>query len=102
MKKIYYIPIAILLLLIVTNPSPKEFRSFLLIAQNSTAPFIAGRERNFFIFSIYYGDGTFTANDNRYIGVLGNFFYLNSDTPKDQHPVIDNTKVSDTSKIKHN
>ena len=70
-KTILYVIGIVLLILIITNPSATAFKEY------SGAPseryFI--KKYNFFVCSIYYDGDT-------YLGVVGNFFKLNSDSPK--------------------
>lgn len=68
MKKIYYLILGILIVLLITNPSPIDFKNHLSIESNDI--FIK-RKYNFFICSIYLQNG-----DRNYLGVLGNFFQL--------------------------
>ncbi len=72
-KKISIV-IAVLLLLIITNPSIDEFRSYQHVAPTNYRTYM-GRDINFLIFSIYSGD--LDGNrENKYLGILGNFFKL--------------------------
>lgn len=72
MKKAYYIPFAILLLLIITNPSQKAFKEYL--GTNSYSGL--QRTNNFFVCDIFKNE------DIKYVGFLGNFFRL--DKPKSE------------------
>jgi len=81
MKKIAYWIIGVLfLILIVTNPSPNDFRSFLHFPPNFPEVNIgeSGRDYNFFIFSIYSGESGVYPDRNRYLGIFGNFFKIGS------------------------
>jgi hypothetical protein len=80
----------ILVILIITNPSPEKFRSELPVITNiPNEAFLAdevkyglvfGRETDFFIFSIYslkVDIGIEKYNqDKRILGILGNFFVI--------------------------
>ena len=71
-KKIYYVLIGVLLLLIITNPSIREFKDH--VGYNSTDNVFC--ENNFLIFSIY------KKNNGVYYGVLSNFIKVkNEDKP---------------------
>jgi len=82
-RKVLYTTGALLLLLIITNPGVKEFRSYLHESSKNT---IAGRDANFFIFSIYSNIGDYVDSPHnghnirfRYLGIFGNFFSLGSE-----------------------
>jgi hypothetical protein len=79
-KKLMYSISIGLLLLIVTNPGQTEFQSYLHQNKNDDP---AGREANFFLFSIYSNVGDYVDSPHdghtikyRYLGTLGNFFYI--------------------------
>lgn len=80
MKKVYYIPIAILLLLIVTNPSMKAFKEYIGRPQRIDERIT--RKSNFLIFSIYTDDQNgddfngVQGYHSKFVGVLGNFFRI--------------------------
>ena len=84
MKRKIFVGIGILLLvLIITNPGPAEFKSFLHQNRDNDP---AGREANFFIFSIYSNVGDYPDAPRNghiikytYIGILGNFFSTGSE-----------------------
>ena len=63
MKKIYYVLIGVLILLIITNPSIKAFKEYLGVQSFNGLR----RSVNFFIVSIYKSD------EGEYIAVIGNF-----------------------------
>ncbi|HWD88203.1 MAG TPA: hypothetical protein VG367_08755 [Mucilaginibacter sp.] len=74
---------ALLLLLIVTNPGVEDFRSYL---HQNRENVIAGRDVNFFVFSLYsnigdYADSPHNGHSIRfcYIGVFGNSFPMGSE-----------------------
>ena len=82
-KKILYGVAILLFLLLITNPGLKEFKSYL--HQNREGNF-AGRDANFFIFSVYSNVGDYIdAPRNRhmirfkYLGIIGNFFPIGSE-----------------------
>jgi len=82
-RKVLYAAGALILLLVITNPGYKEFRSYL--HQNPEAV-IAGRDSNFFIFSFYSNVGDYADSPHnghsirfRYLGIFGNFFPLGSE-----------------------
>ena len=72
-KRRLYILGAVLLILIFTNPSHQEFRSYLHIAPNNYING-TGRDYNFIICSIYSCGADI--DKERYFGVLGNFIKL--------------------------
>jgi len=83
-RKVLYAIGALLLLLIITNPGVKEFRSYLHESRENP---IAGRDANFFIFSIYSNIGDYVDSPHnghgirfRYLGICGNFFSLGSES----------------------
>jgi hypothetical protein len=83
-RKVLYTIGALILLLIITNPGVKEFRSYLHENRENS---IAGRDANFFIFSTYSNIGDYVDSPHngyhmkfRYIGILGNFFSLGSES----------------------
>lgn len=84
-RKVLYAIGALILLLIITNPGIKEFRSFLHESE-SRENAISGRDANFFVFSIYSNIGDYVDSPHdghnirfRYIGIFGNFFSLGSE-----------------------
>jgi hypothetical protein len=83
-KKVLYAVSALLLLLIITNPNIEEFRSYLHQTRENA---ISGRDVNFFIFSFYsdvsdYADSPRNGRSIRfrYIGILGNFFPIGTES----------------------
>ncbi|MCO5936842.1 hypothetical protein NAF17_14965 [Mucilaginibacter sp. RB4R14] len=77
MKKVYYFLLGILLVLIVTNPSLKDFK------ENQGHETYEGltRDTNFFVCSIYVSSGynpEGTTYYGKYFGILGNFFFIRS------------------------
>jgi len=92
MKKKYYWVIGVLLLLIITNPSRKDFNDHMSLGVYENVR----RENNFFICS------TYKHRNYLYLGIIGNFFKISS--PKDLAPmtkaISDTTeKIADTSKM---
>lgn|ERR1700761_4995120 len=82
-RKVLYFTGALLLLLIITNPGLNEFKSF-LHQNHETDP--AGRETNFFIFSIYSNIGDYIDSPHnghmikfKYVGILGNFYAIGTE-----------------------
>ena len=82
-RKVLYTIGALILLLIITNPGIKEFRSYL--HENKENSF-SGRDANFFIFSVYSNIGDYADSPRntysirfRYLGIFGNFFPLGSE-----------------------
>lgn len=80
---------AILLILIVTNPSSNRYDEYLKAngfklegitndyTQEDTHPYW-GRASNYFIFSTFkYNDGSYGYIPDRHVGILGNFYELN-------------------------
>jgi hypothetical protein len=90
MKKRYYIPLAILLLLIITNPGIKSFKDYTGVNTFSGLR----RTSNFFVCSIY-DDG------DRYFAIAGNFFKINPPlqevNPFEDQSENDTTRMRDTS-----
>jgi hypothetical protein len=82
-KKILYVIIAALILLIVTNPSQKAFKDYLGVNTYSGLR----RTSNFLICSVY-NDG------DRYFAIAGNFFELKSEAW--HSPVIDSIVSKDS------
>jgi hypothetical protein len=85
LKRKHYIIIAIVAVMILTNPSRSSFTSFLHSSEQSGK----GRDFNGFIFSVYSTGKKYTREERRlirsmgidmetekvyYIGILGNFF----------------------------
>jgi len=75
---------ALLLLLIITNPGVEEFRSYLHDSRENS---IAGRDANYFIFSVYSNIGDYADSPHnghnikfRYVGIFGNFFSIGSES----------------------
>jgi len=82
-RKVLHTTGALILLLVLTNPGYKEFRSYL--HQNPETA-IAGRDSNFFIFSFYSNVGDYVDSPHnghsirfRYLGICGNFIPLGSE-----------------------
>lgn len=75
MKKPYYIYAAFFLILIIANPSLKDFKDHIGIT-NSTfeSQIFASRNHNFFICSTYKAN----LNGGYYFAIAGNFFYIRS------------------------
>jgi hypothetical protein len=65
-KNRLYILFGILALLIITNPSPREFWEY----ADGNGGFTSYRRANLFIFSVYKYDGDY------YIGAIGNFINI--------------------------
>lgn len=78
--KLSKIAAAVLLVLLLTNPSKSDFKSFLHTDNDDST----GRKVNLFILSIYsYRYHGYSTNlENHYLGVLGNFVQLNDDAAK--------------------
>lgn len=76
-KIIFATLLAIMVVLIVTNPSSKSFREYLGAA--NTVP--VRRINNWIIFSIYTKPNTYYKyySDEKYLGIFSNFFRLQSD-----------------------
>lgn len=76
-KAILSILIAIIVVLVLTNPAPKAFREYLGV--NSSAK--VRRTSNWLIFSIYTTSNTSYKyySDEKYFGIFSNFFRLQSD-----------------------
>ena len=77
-RNVLYGMAILLLILLITNPGLDEFKSYLHKNQRDNP---AGRDTNFFIFSIYsnIGDHIDAPHNGHiikynYLGVLGNFF----------------------------
>jgi len=86
-KKIYKLIIigigAILLILIITNPSKEKYTEYLItqgcyMGKEEGPVAYWGRERNYFIFSIYtyHNEYPFSFESRKDIGILGNFYSL--------------------------
>ncbi len=91
MKRILIVFAVILLLLIITNPSVKRFKDF--IGSNSSKGL--RRTSNWVLFS-YYKDNT----DDKYFGILLNFFHINNTFKNENEIKEDSTAVSpDTTSI---
>lgn len=65
-KRIYKVLLVILLILIFTNPSPYDFKSYL----GASSSYNIKRKFNFFVCSVYEKQGAV------YLGVAGNFIHL--------------------------
>jgi len=85
MKKIYYVLIAILLLLVITNPGVKAFKDYL--GYNSYGGL--KRKYNFFVCSVYQ------KSNSTYFGIVGNFIKLSPKPPK----LIDDSTKPDSAKM---
>jgi len=96
-KKILYSLIGTIILLTLTNPSLKDFKEHIgysskLIVNDNTAIKYSSiyKENNYFLLSLYSCEGvkcfgynyesqnTISFNE-KYFGILGNFFKINSD-----------------------
>jgi hypothetical protein len=85
-KKVLYVLGAILLVLIITNPTLKDYKDF----KGSNGDFHPRRISNFFVCSVYVGAG-------KYLGVLGNFYKINTNNRKINPPIaIDSTIKKDS------
>lgn len=79
MKKAYYIPIVIIAILIITNPSLKDFKEHEgITTAKLESEVLLSRTHNYFICSTYNINGS----DATYFGVIGNFFYFKSSKQK--------------------
>lgn len=67
-KKVWIVVGVIVLILIITNPTPKEFKEYMGYPDNSLS---IKRAYNFIIFSIYTDKKDF---DKHYLAVFKNFF----------------------------
>ena len=94
--KFFYLTIAsIVLILIITNPSPKKFKENLPVITKvpnvffrvkESAQYITyGRQKNYFVFSKYYVHFALPPSKSRILkenykvlGIFGNFYILNS------------------------
>jgi hypothetical protein len=73
MKKIYYAPAVVILILIFTNPTLRDFKEHLGITTSTLdSRFFPYREYNYFICSSYSVGGS----GGSYFGIAGNFFYI--------------------------
>ena len=84
--KIKYIIFFIIIILIASNPSLKDFKEHLSTTANDTPK----RENNFFICSSYSNEGI------TYFAIAGNFFKI---TPKPWTPPPGDVLLSDTTRI---
>jgi hypothetical protein len=82
-RNILYGIAVFLLLLLLTNPGLDEFKSYLHQNRENNS---AGRETNFFVFSIYSNIGDYVDSPHnghmikfKYLGILGNFFPIGSE-----------------------
>ncbi|HVV54621.1 MAG TPA: hypothetical protein VHC47_04830 [Mucilaginibacter sp.] len=82
-KTILYVIAIPLLLLLVTNPGLSDFKSYLHEGRTDN---FAGRDANFFFFSIYSYIGDYADSPHnghtikfKYLGILGNFFPIGSE-----------------------
>jgi hypothetical protein len=79
MKKIHYVLIGFVVLLVITNPSLKDFKDHL---GDMTVKYVnPAREHNYFICSTYDCGTGF-----KYFAVAGNFFTI-------KKPIIDTARV---------
>jgi len=76
-KKIIWVVVAILVLLVFTNPSQSDFKNFAELKSNRKN-IICSRTGYYFFFSIYEHNGD---SPNRFIGALKNFFSLKPPDP---------------------
>src|ERR1700750_3265887 len=90
MKKGLYVIGAIILILIITNPSVKAFKDYLGHGNEGGL----SRQANFFIFSIYLNWG----NSAEYFGIAGNFYQINN---KPTRATQDNAHPIDTKMATH-
>ncbi|WP_158826584.1 hypothetical protein [Mucilaginibacter lacusdianchii] len=74
MKRAGYIIAAILLVLVVTNPSIREFESHEKGGHANASEF--GRIHNYFICSIYQSNNA--DYRRKYFAILGNFYEINT------------------------
>jgi len=94
-KKILYVIGGFLLILIVTNPSYKDFKEHLSLAGDDYPK----RTNNFFVCS------TYRWRQAKYFGVLGNFFKLTPNkqiqpiSTRDSTVKVDSTVMTDTTRI---
>ncbi|MBL4677460.1 MAG: hypothetical protein JKY70_14845 [Mucilaginibacter sp.] len=81
MKKIYYFPIGLILLLLITNPSLKAFKEHTGVASSYLeSKIFASRLHNYFICSTYQLG--VQGSDGYYFAIAGNFFYVKSEREK--------------------
>lgn len=74
MKKKYWIPLVIVFILVITNPSGESFCYFVLShTQYPESRVHAAKESNYLIFSKYHY--TVLEKSGSYYGLAGNFFY---------------------------
>jgi hypothetical protein len=85
MKKALYILVAILFLLMMTNPGHSSFQKF--IGEHDSKN--ADRKANFLVCSIY------SANDKNYFGILNKFYKIDQHNHNSQPPA-DSIKNGDT------
>lgn len=68
----------VIFILVLTNPSSQQFSNYIGLKNEKLVLY---RAWNFYIFSVYgviFTGGGLTGNE-RYIGVLGNFFHVKGD-----------------------
>jgi hypothetical protein len=67
---------SLLLLLVITNPNPSDFKTYLQAMKQVFYEKGIGREYNFLIFSIYVNNSGTTEEKTKYIGFLKNFHLI--------------------------
>lgn len=75
-KQFIYSIAAVLILLIVTNPSLKAFKEYYGMPSRLSGDISYSKNRNYFIFSKFSIDES-NEPTRMYLGILGNFFKLN-------------------------
>lgn len=89
-KPLTILAIAILIVLLLTNPSRSNFASYL---HSSSVEYI-GRDKNYFIFSIY--SIRIENIIKRYYGVFGNFYLIDDEFKNADGKVENKQKTDDT------
>ena len=78
-KRLLWILAGIILVLVITNPTPYEFKSYSQLKEGSDI--ISARTSYYGIFSIYQFRNTNSSNKEKYLGVFKTFFFLSKEEP---------------------
>ncbi|HEX3384418.1 MAG TPA: hypothetical protein VHS53_04485 [Mucilaginibacter sp.] len=89
MKKWYWIPVGVIVILIATNPSVGSFKAYL----GESSYYGLKRTQNYFVCSVY------KHGHKPYLGIVGNFFDLYSPHKIVSVSQIDSTKMADSARV---
>jgi len=82
------VPWALLIILIVTNPSISAFKAY----RGRDSYEGLRKSSNWFVFSIY------REHANKYLAILGNFFFIEPRSEQPELPILKDSSAIDTSR----